>query len=106
MIRGVQELLPELHGELVGIYAGRLRGAYLFGSYARDDFDQESDCDVLAVLDKFDSYGAEVDRTAECIARISLNQGISINLVFVTESDWRRGDSPFLACVREEARAI
>jgi len=78
---------------------------YVFGSYARGEADPESDFDVLIVLDDFASYGAEVDRTAELGARLSLDHGVSISQVFVRECDWRDADAPFLRNVREEAVA-
>ena len=97
--------LRELQARLAMLYGGRLRGVYLYGSYARGDYDAESDFDVLVVLDGFASYGAEVDRAAELTAALSLQYGVSISEVFVREQDWQTGDSPFLQNVREEAVA-
>ena len=59
--------------------------------------------DVLVVLDDFTSYGAQVDRTAELAAALSLEYGVSISQVFLRERDWLASDSPFLRGVREEA---
>ena len=98
-------LLRELQACLTALYGGRLRGVYLYGSYARGDYDAESDFDVLVVLDDFASYGAEVDRTAEPTSALSLQYAVSISEVFVREHDWQTGDSPFLRNVREEAVA-
>jgi predicted nucleotidyltransferase len=98
-------LLRELRTSLTSLYGRRLRGVYLYGSYARNDYDAESDFDVLVVLDGFASYGAEVDRTAALDAELSLRHGVSITLVFVREPEWLTGDSPFLRNVREEVIA-
>jgi len=98
-------LLHELKARLIAIYATRLRGVYLYGSYARGDCDPESDFDVLVVLDDFGSYGAEVDRTAELVATLSLEHAVSISLVFLREREWMADESPFVRSVRAEAIA-
>ena len=101
----VQPLLHELRAGLAALYGDRLRGLYLYGSYARGEQDRESDVDVLVVLDDFDHYGAEVNRTSELSARLSLEHGVSISKVFLRERDWLNRQTPFLANVREEAIA-
>ena len=63
MPENIRNLLDELKAALHHLYGPRLRGVYLFGSYARGDQDSESDVDVLIVLDRFEHYGAEIDRT-------------------------------------------
>jgi len=106
MTEQMGDLLPTLRRELSALYDGRLRDVYLYGSYARNEADPESDCDILIVLDDFASYGGELERTADLASRLSLDFGVSISLVFVREEEWERGDSPFLDNVREEAVGI
>jgi predicted nucleotidyltransferase len=103
MAKDVQPLLQQLKTELQALYGPRLKGVYLYGSYARGEQDAESDLDVLVVLDDFSHYGAEVDRTSWLTSALSLHYGVSISKVFLRERDWRNGQTPFLANVREEA---
>lgn len=101
----VKNLLQKLKSGLEAIYRKRLRGLYLYGSYARGEEDRESDVDVLVVLDQFDHYAAEVDRTGDLCATLSLKYDVSISRVFVSERDWKERETPFLENVREEAVA-
>lgn len=84
-------------------YGERLKGVYVYGSYARGENDKESDLDILVVLEDFERYAQEVDRTGQLAADLSLKYGISISSVFVRERGWLHDEAPFLANVREEA---
>jgi predicted nucleotidyltransferase len=99
----VHDVLSDLKAGLRLEYGDRLRGIYLFGSYARGEADSESDLDVLVVLQDFTRYALEVDRTAELAADLSLKYSVTVSLVFFREREWLHGDTPFLSNVRDEA---
>ncbi len=44
-------LLAEAANRLKSIYGSHLMGVILFGSYARGDFDKDSDIDIAVILD-------------------------------------------------------
>jgi type I restriction enzyme S subunit len=99
----IREVLARLRQGLAELYGGRLKGVYLFGSHARGEADEESDIDVLIVLDRVDNYSQEIDRSSELVARLSLDCGRSISCVYVPEERWRYEETMFLINVREEA---
>ena len=103
MSKSIKKLLSELKKNLKAIYGDRLKAFYLFGSYARGEEDQESDLDVAVVLDDFDRYGAEVDRTSSITSQLSLDYGVSISKVFLRKQDWIKSETPFLVNIKEEA---
>ena len=97
------QLLAQIKKGLEEIYMSKLRGVYLFGSYARGEQDLESDLDILIILRDFESYSSEVKQTGDLISRLSLEYGLTISRTFVREDDWQAGDSPLLRNVRQEA---
>jgi predicted nucleotidyltransferase len=101
----IRMLLGDLRRGLEGLYGGRLRGLYLFGSFARGESDADSDVDVLIVLEEVSRYGEEVARTSELIGGLALRHGQSISRIFISENDWLLAKSGFLANVRSEAVA-
>lgn len=102
----LKQLLGELKTGLEAIYGARLKGLYLYGSYARGEQQKDSDIDVLIVLDKFqDRYAVEIDRTGHLIAELSLKYEAGLSRVVATEHDWKTSDWSFFENVREDAVA-
>jgi predicted nucleotidyltransferase len=96
----IRKLMKELKEGLLRIYGDQLKEIYLFGSYARGDYQPNSDVDVMIVLNNYESYGREIDRTGELTSSLSLKYGISISRVVMKESRWRTSDSPLLRNIR------
>lgn len=104
MPANIKKLLGELKQELSRIYGDRLKGVYLYGSYARGDNQPGSDVDVMIVLASYQRYGDEIRRTSELNAKLSLDYGIPISRLFMTEERWRNEDSPLLRNVRAQGQ--
>jgi predicted nucleotidyltransferase len=100
----IQKLLRELKSELTYIYGERLKGVYLYGSYARGEQQPGSDVDVMIVLSSFKRYGDEIKRTSELNAKLSLEYNLSISRLFLTEERWKHEDSPLLRNIRAQGQ--
>jgi predicted nucleotidyltransferase len=95
--------LDQLKRGLVEVYGPRLRGVYLYGSYARDQADTESDVDILIALDGPVQAGTEISRINALVSSICLQRDLLISTFPVSVESWESGRSPFLMCVRREA---
>jgi uncharacterized protein len=102
MLANVKKLLAELKQGLVDLYGEHLKAMVLFGSYARGDYDESSDVDVMIVLDTYKSYWEELVRSAQLASELSLEYGVTISRTIMTEEQWQRADTPLLKNVREE----
>ena len=92
--------MKELKEGLVKIYGDKLKAVYLYGSYARGDYRQGSDVDVMIVLRNYRSYGKEIDRTGKLTSNLSLVYGISISRVVMKELQWKSSNTPLLRNIR------
>src|SRR3972149_2608332 len=98
----IKNLLAELKQGLAKIYGERLKAVVLFGSYARGDYHEGSDLDVMIVLDMYKSYWDELVRSAELASDLSLKYDVTVSRTIMTEEQWTKGDLPVLRNVREE----
>ena len=95
--------LDQLKRELGKVYGSRLRGVYLYGSYARNEADKDSDVDVLIALSGLVQSGLEISRINALVSQICLQSDLLISTFPVSLESWEKGRSPFLMCVRKEA---
>lgn len=98
----VQQALKELQDYLAKIYGERLRGVYLYGSYARGDFHSGSDVDVLVVLSGMVKPTQEIDRIGDGVADICLDHNVLIATYPVPEEWLKARKSPLFENVRRE----
>ncbi len=84
------------------VYGERLRGVYLYGSYARGDFRPDSDIDVFIALDGEVSPGREIDRIGNRVADICLEHNVLIAAFPAPEAWLRERQSPLCENVRRE----
>ena len=102
----LQRLLAELKKGLTELYGRRLKAVYLFGSYARGDYNNNSDLDVMIVLDNYTSYWNELVYSAELASNLSLEYDITISRMIMTEDQWNKGDLPILRNISVEGLPV
>jgi predicted nucleotidyltransferase len=102
MTENIKSLMEKMKKGLTELYGQRLKAVYLFGSYARGDFHEGSDLDVMIVLDTYKSYWDELVRSAELASDLSLEYDVTVSRMIMTEEQWKKGDLPVLRNIRAE----
>lgn len=88
------------------IYGESLRGVFLFGQRASGGAPHDLEIELMVVLDRIERYGEELDRTSTVFASLSLELGVVVSRIFVSEADWRNRTDGGLPSVRAEAVAL
>jgi uncharacterized protein len=97
----VQEIIRETREELELIYADHLKEIILFGSYARGDFTNESDINLILLLDKIDA-SRERAKYSSVISRISLKYDTVVSVIPIEYEEFHRKRTPLILNVNRE----
>jgi predicted nucleotidyltransferase len=98
----IKKILLEFKKEIEKLYGKRLKQVILYGSWARKEATEESDIDLLVVLEGKIAPGAEIDRMIDIITEINLKYGVLISVYPISEKDYSAIRSPLLINVRKE----
>ena len=79
-----EKALNEFLDKLKSKFSNKIYKVILFGSYARGDYDEESDIDILIVGD------IELDDIIDLIFEILIKYGILINAVVESTSEFEK----------------
>ncbi len=94
--------MEELKEGLVRIYGDKLKAVYLYGSYARGDYRQGSDVDVMILLRDYKNYWKELQRSSDYVSDVSLKYDVTVSCILTKEIQWKESDKPVLQNIRRE----
>lgn len=98
----IREIVEEFKKEIEKLYGDRLKNVILYGSWARGKATEDSDIDLLIVLEGKVISGKEIDRMIDIITDINLKYGVLISVYPISEKDYITVNSPMLINVRKE----
>ncbi len=102
----LKQILDEVTEALKNLYRNNLVEIILYGSYARRDYDEHSDIDLLVVLNEIKSVGEEIDKMVNAIYDINLKYNTLVSVVPISYKDYKKINSPLLLNVRKEGVKI
>jgi uncharacterized protein len=97
-----QIVLSLLRTQLEQQYQERLDRVILFGSQARGEATEDSDIDVLIVLDDPVNASVEIRQTSEFVAQLCLEHNVLISRFFMARSRFETENTPLLRNIRRE----
>lgn len=98
----IQSALNQVKQALTSIYGEQLSGVYLYGSYARGDFREDSDVDLLIALKGDVNPTQEVNRLSRVLSDICLDNNLLISTYPVPERWLTERQGPLFVNVRRE----
>jgi predicted nucleotidyltransferase len=98
----IQSILKETYHELKSLYSDHLKEMILFGSYARGDFMNESDIDLMLLLDNMNDVASEGDKYRSMISRISLKYDTVVSIVPFHFEEFQQKRTPLILNVKNE----
>ena len=99
-------LAREFRERLAEVYGERLKGVYLFGSYARGEATEDSDIDVAVVLTGPLNAYRESERTSAVFGELSLREACLLVPFFLSEDEYRAKQSAVDRIIAEEGVAV
>jgi predicted nucleotidyltransferase len=102
----VLSVLHEFHGKLAAMYGKRLKGVYLYGSYAREDAREDSDIDVAVVLSDIASRWEEREKIGDITADLSLRENCLLTAFVMSEAELRERPYAIHRSIEREGIAV
>lgn len=99
----IEDILPLIEKRILEIFGNKVKKILLFGSYAREDFNEESDIDIVVIVND-----TEIDRykklRVKIISEFSLNFDLLLSIRVLRDEDFLKykDSSPFLKNVVKE----
>lgn len=101
-MKKINNILKEFKAEVEKLYGKRLKNILLYGSWARGEATDNSDIDLVVVLEGDIKPGKEIDRMIDIITEINLKHQVLISVYPVSEKDYLELKSPILLNIRKE----
>jgi uncharacterized protein len=98
------DIVKEFKELLKAVHKDNLKAVILYGSMARGDFDDESDIDVLVVLNEIPDYKKEFERTFRVQRELEMkyDDDIIISCVMAKSLDYETKYRPLYLNIRKE----
>ena len=101
----IEPIVREFKEALQALYGERLREVILYGSYARGDYDDESDIDLMVVLtDETVNTYREIRQMSGLEADLLLKYGLVISILPTSVNRLKKSFMPIYDEIRRDGR--
>ena len=98
----LNQILPQVKQYFCSFYREQLESIILYGSQAREDAKEDSDIDILVILKSVVNPYQEINKTSVFIADLCLKYDVVISRHFISETQFKKDNTPFLFNIRKE----
>lgn len=98
----IAPLLPKIKSLLQGLYGDRLLDVILFGSFARNQADEDSDIDIAVVLQGKVNKSQEIDRMYDVLYDLMLDTGELISVYPLSAEEMENKNWPLYYHLKNE----
>ena len=105
-IEGIKPILEDVKKSLEKIYGKQLKGIILFGSYARGDFTEGSDIDIIVLLEDVGDPVAEKEKIFDAIWQLDLKYDTVISVLPFDENQFKTRRLPVILNAKKEGLFI
>jgi len=102
----MKKLLVEVKKRLKEIYGDNLKDVILYGSYARGDFSQGSDIDLIILLGEMEQRMAERKKYFDAIWELELKYDMVISILPFKEEEYKTRRLPIILNAKREGISI
>lgn len=101
----IGSLMTRIRSLLTNAYGARLKSVVLYGSVARGEEREDSDVDILVVLDRVDDYAGDLRRGIAATYPLARELGRRISAKPVPEEEYESKDCPLYRRAHREGVA-
>ena len=102
----IKTILDEVKKCLEEIYGDKLKGIILYGSYARGDFTDGSDIDLILLLEDMKDPLAEREKYFNEIWKLDLKYDTVISLLPLKEEEYKKRKLPVILNAKREGISL
>jgi predicted nucleotidyltransferase len=98
----IKSLISQIKEHLTKVYGTGIRKVILYGSYVRGEATEDSDIDLLVLVEESLNPFEVRDSLSDLLFDILLDEGELISVIIVPEHLYENYNSPFMLNVRQE----
>jgi len=102
----IKIILADTKAHLKKIYGDALKDIILYGSYARGDFTEGSDIDLIILLEDIKELAAERKKYFDAIWELDLKYDTVISIIPLREDEYRTRRLPLILNAKREGFSI
>lgn len=95
-------ILKQVKSKLEQIFGDRLGGVILYGSYARKEAKEDSDIDLILLIEEMKNPVEELKKCQSEIHQIDFEHDCLVSLLPIDMAEYKRKNTPFLLNVKKE----